>query len=69
MERFNIDDEVLFQAYEENDAVKGKVKRVGTLLELNRAQLHKDDNRIFHEVRTKNFLYLTTGEHLKLIVK
>ncbi len=60
--KFKIGEVVTFQAYEENDPIKGKIKRIGTLSELGRMQLDPDDKRIFYELETleKNHPYVFT---------
>ena len=52
MKGFNIGDTVVFQAYEENTPINGRIKRIGTLKELDRHQLDDEDKRIFYELET-----------------
>lgn len=63
---YSVGEIVNFQAYKENEPIKGRVKRIGTLNELGRLQLDSEDTRIFYELETikerYNYVFTVTTE-------
>jgi hypothetical protein len=67
LEKIEVDEVVLFQVYEDEEPIECKVKRIGTLDELNRFKLNPDDDRLFYEVvgtKRASFKSLTTERWL-----
>lgn len=62
----NVGQTVTFQAYKENEPVKGRIKRKGTLSELGRMQLDPNDKRVFYELETlhksHNYVFTVTTD-------
>jgi hypothetical protein len=66
LEKIEVGEVVLFQAYEDHEPIKGRVKRIGSLSELGKMQLDPDDERIFYELESvgerHNFVFTVTTE-------
>jgi len=65
-EVYEVGEVVYFQAYKEHEPIKGIIKRMGTLAELNRMQLTPNDPRIFYELTGLNKSLFTITTQLSM---